>query len=784
MDGAVLCAVAQPDGKVIIGGQFSSVRGAVRNHFARLNTNGTVDGTFAAGTGADGDVHCVAVQPDGSIIVGGYFQTINGAARNGIARLKSDGTLDNGFNPGLGPEYYSSPGSLAAIALQPDGRILIGGYFTTFDGLNRNGITRLNADGTLDITFNPGRGIEYLDSAGAVFSIAVQSNGKILLAGSFTTVNGTNRNSVARLNSNGSLDLNFDPGSGAQNGGAGGSDSDSIYSIAVQSTGRIILAGDFISINGTNRNYVARLNTNGALDLSFNTASGPNATVYSIAIQSDDKVVMGGGFSSVNGTTRNNAARLTSAGALDSSFNSGAGTGGEGVYTVAVQTNGWVWVGGNFRSINGTQRDRIARFTSAGSLDGAFNPGTGPSSPVYSTAIQTDGKVVIGGAFTIINGTNRSCLARLQATGGLDTTFNPGTGANDTIESLVLQTDGKVLVGGYFTTINGTVRNCVARLSTAGALDATFNPGSGANDGVLALALQSDGKVIAGGAFTAINGTGRNRIARFNTNGSLDASFNPGSGADADIDAVAVQPDGKILIGGSFTAVNGTNRSRIARLNSSGGLDTTFNSGAGADGDILAIALQPDGRVVLGGQFTSINGINRNYIARLTADGSLDTAFDPGVVNGIGDSSGWGVMAVALQADGKVIVAGEFTGIDGRSRNRLARLNADGRLDRTFDPGLGAGKQVYSIALQADGKMIVAGAFGGLDVLARAYTGRLQGGTALLSSIPLNLQKIGDHVVFTWTNDAFDLQVGSSVNGVFTNVPGARSPHTNSAAGP
>src|SRR5262249_17717925 len=147
---------------------------------------------------------------------------------------------------------------------------------------------------------------------------------------------------------------------------------------------------------------------------------------------------------------------------------------------------------------------------------------------------------------------------------------------------------------------------------------------------VYALALQLDDKILLSGYFTFINGTNRNRIARLNTDGSLDSSFDPGTGANNYVYPVAAQPDGKVLIGGNFTFINETNRNRVARLNIDGSLDTTFDPGDGPSDQVNCLALQTDGKVVIGGNFTRINNTNRNYIARLNADGSLDDGFNPG----------------------------------------------------------------------------------------------------------------------------------------------------------
>lgn len=196
--------------------------------------------------------------------------------------------------------------------------------------------------------------------------------------------------------------------------------------------------------------------------------------------------------------------------------------------------------------------------------------------PVRSIAVQPDGKLVIGGDFTSYNGTPRNYLARLNADGSLDLSFNIGTGANGIIYSVYLQPDGKIVAGGDFFTFNGTSRGRIVRVNTDGSLDAAFNPGTGTNGSVLTCTPQQDGKLVISGSFTSFNGTSRNNIARLNVDGSMDTGFNPGSGANDWIRTHLIQLDGKIFICGDFSSYNGVGRVRIARINTDGTNDASF----------------------------------------------------------------------------------------------------------------------------------------------------------------------------------------------------------------
>ena len=319
-----------------------------------------------------------------------------------------------------------------------------------------------------------------------------------------------------------------------------------------------------------------------------------------------------------------------------------------------------------------------------------------------SSTIQPDGKSIIAGDFMRYNGTPRNRIARLNSDGLLDASFDPGWGANDRVGCSAVQPDGKIVLCGAFTGFNGAARNRITRLNSNGSLDASFNPGSGANNQILSLALQTDGKILIGGIFTSYNGTARNRIARLNTDGSLDASFLPGSGTNV-VYAITIQPDGKILIGGSFTSYNGTVRNRIARLNTDGSLDTSFDPVSGADATVYAVTVQPDGKILIGGDFATYDGAGRNRIARLYSNGALDTSFDPGA------SANSSVRSISYQPDGRIIIGGDFWNFNNVMRLRLARVNSNGSLDDSFDPGSSGNPYVLSTTIQGDGKILVCG---------------------------------------------------------------------------
>jgi len=335
--------------------------------------------------------------------------------------------------------------------------------------------------------------------------------------------------------------------------------------------------------------------------------------------------------------------------------------------------------------LRGERRDRLARLNPDGTLDDTFI--TGANGGVTALAVQSDGKIVVGGIFTELGGETYHGIARLNSDGTLDTGFNPENYEKNTIYALVVQADGKIVVGGYFERWDGRTRVNIARLNPDGSLDTAFittafDPWMGP---VYTLALQNDGKILVG-----INGylgfpdlKQHCPIKRLNPDGSTDFTFFVGVegnmiGVYPSVRTLLVQPDGNILIGGHFLEMEGVSRINIGRVNSDGTLDDAFNPGAtpSTNGYVYTLFEQSDGKILVGGGFYTLGGETHYSIGRLNSDGSPDIDFNP-------EAIGY-VHTLAVQADGKIVVGGNFTTLDGQTRNRIGRLNADGTLDAAF----------------------------------------------------------------------------------------------------
>jgi uncharacterized delta-60 repeat protein len=474
------------------------------------------------------------------------------------------------------------------------GTVTVG--YRTMDGTAVQGVNYTSTSGLL--TFTNGVVSQYfkvpiMDSANnGLLSLGLVLSNATVVGGSMPWVaQGSPSNAVLNIIDTdlvgeppGSVDTTYDKFA-AFNG--------NVFALALQTNNYLLAAGDFTMASGIPRQRIVRLKANGALDSSFlspSSSMGANAQIRSLAVQQDGRILVGGVFTNFNRVAMNRLARLNYDGSLDSQFISGLGSGADSsVYAVAQSpVDGKIYVGGAFGRLDGVVFNGIGRLKTDGKPDTTFNPGgLGANATVYALAVQTDGKVIIGGDFTAVNGVSRNRLARLNADGSLDTSFNIGTGLNDSVRVITLQADGGILIGGLFTTNNGVAMNRIARLNTDGSLDTSFTPGAGANDMVTCIAIQTDNRIVVGGQFTRFSDVYRSRLTRLNPDGTVDPTINFGTGANDFVAAIVVQqgsihgypadvPDEKLIIGGGFTQFNGRTCKHLARIfgGSIGGVGT------------------------------------------------------------------------------------------------------------------------------------------------------------------------------------------------------------------
>jgi len=697
-------AVVQPDGKILIAG--GARFGTMQYQITRYNTNGTIDTTFANG-----------------------------------------GTVLEPLGPGNGQAF--------AIALQADGKVVVAGDVTS--DRNKFGIARFNTDGSLDLLFGGGGSAVAVGPAGdaGAHAMVIQPDGKIVLGGFSTGATGKKVFTLVRYTSVDTIDTTF-----GTNGfviGAEGAVDEEIDSLGLQADGRIVAAGT--SANGLR---MQRYNADGTIDASWTHTLFPyiNGGLDMVVQDADQKIAVVGnvpdGAVSDLGILRVSMVD----GAADTTFGSGTCANGPcpgvtatiigdsgGPTGLALQGTNYLVSGVSFPAF-GTSSVVVFRFTSNGTLDTTFGTNgkasakpTGNGDNGRGIALRANGGIVVAGLANGDHGDTDSLVTVFNPTGQLDNTFN-GTGFSRLdVGSMTGEwratalTGGKIVAAGFTVSETGVKGGVIGRYNADGTLDATFGTAGITTFPLVAnaIAVQAvDGKLVVGG--TALTGaTPSMAFARFTANGALDTTFN-GTGtltiapasADEEISSVAVQPDGKI-VGAGF--VTGTFLDSVfVRLTSAGVLDTTFNgsgklvasSSTGAD-VVNALAIQADGKIV-GGGWAEISGTQDSMtVTRVNQNGTLDTAFGTG---GFGTATFTTFtshgFALTIEPNGKIVIAGNIFNTGNSTDDfAIARFTTTGVLDTTFGTNglmtndFGNHNRIFALARLPSGKLLGAGETGG-----------------------------------------------------------------------
>lgn len=674
----VNCIIETSSGKIMVGGNFTNYNGIASNRIILLNPDGSIDNSFEIGSGFNGNVLAIAIQSDGKLIIGGDFTTYNGNSVSKIVRLNSNGSIDTSFSIGTG---FNN--SIKSIAVQTDGKVLIGGSFTLYNGVNKNRIVRLNSNGAIDTSFFTTTGFN-----NNVNKIVLLSDGSAVLGGDFTTctaiVSGVttqvSKNRIIKLSTDGTINTTFGIGTGFNS---------TVYNIYPLVNGKIIICGNYTTYKGVISNKITRLNADGTVDATFiSNGNGLDNSVLSIAVGA--KILIGGSFNStvntVSGPLNSNRIRaLNDDGSFFTSFANNIGIYPDSsvpnnVIAIAIKSDGKILVGGNSETYNSSISNSIVLLDNNGYVDSSFSSGTGftGANPYIRCIVpQPDGKILVSGYFTYYNGVQfTKYITRLNSNGSIDNSFSTSSLQNYSTYLICLQPDGKIILGETnYTYYNGIPSAHIIRLNNDGTIDNSFVSGSGFNIGITSIVQQTDGKILVGGNFSTYNGISANKIIRLNTNGSLDTSFVTGIGFDNIVYNIAVQSDNKILIGGNFLSYNGSVAKRIIRLNTNGSLDNSFTvSGTGFDKAVAKIKVLSDGKILVGGSFTNYNGIIANNLIRLNSDATKDNLFltEATPNNTVSNSS---VNDIAIQNDGKILVVGSHFNTIDNTRRSIARLS-------------------------------------------------------------------------------------------------------------
>lgn len=354
------------------------------------------------------------------------------------------------------------------------------------------------------------------------------------------------------------------------------------------------------------------------IDTTFSVGSGASNIINKIDIQSSGKVILSGDFQIFNGSSNKRIVRLLQNGVVDTSFTSGLGVDGP-IRATFLLANDKLIIGGIFNTYNTTPVKNLARINANGTIDNTFNAaGVGPNNEVIEIFTQKDGKILISGFFSKYNNVNFTGFLRLESDGSIDTNFALGSGTNLSPDCFAQQTNGKILIGGPFLRYKGVDVNKIFRIHLDGTLDTTFNSGF-ISGHVFEMLTLPDDKIIISGSFSSVNGRAANRIARLHRDGNIDTTFN--SNFSSRIRSMHLQKDGKLILVGDFTTVNSQTTQRLVRLNTDGSLDNTAY--VGTNGTIYDIAEQQDQNIIIAGNFTQLtqvgvpNTVSSNKVVRI-----------------------------------------------------------------------------------------------------------------------------------------------------------------------
>ncbi|MFB9066981.1 delta-60 repeat domain-containing protein [Pseudofulvimonas gallinarii] len=627
-------------------------------------------------------------------------------------------------------------GQVHAMLLQPDLRLIIAGSFTQVNGVERHNIARLLPSGLLDPGWNP-------DLPGeGIYALARDSEGRIYAGGSFSGTGNPVRMNLVRIVGSGVVDSSWAP----QPDGP-------VHALAVESgeNPRVYAGGTFQEIGGLAQRYLARLDGTTAQTDLFWPAAGTDGPVYALLFAQDDtSIFIGGRFSTMAAHQRRFLARVDLNTGITRGWNAHIDIAGidpmavPGVYALA-QSGSSLLVGGAFRQMDGLSRrglgsvgtgDTAVVSSWAPQLVGEFD--TEPE--VRALGVDSNGGVIVAGQFASVASTTRNNIARVfLGSSAVDLQWDAGLdGAVHAVEPVA--GTSVVFIGGRFENANGQLRMGHAALNHVGQpLDRVANLGGDAGQ-VYALARHADGGVVAGGEFNLVNGQhGRRNILKLLPNGNLDLAWSPRF--NRPVLALAAAADGAVFAGGAFNRANDLMRMRLARITASGGIDPTWNQGAWggsiSPSQVNALALAHNGALYVGGHFTGIGpsmiigNVPRNSLARLSTTG-VGTADSWAPAVNEGSAAAGTVRSIAVSADGEwVFVGGLFTSVAGQNRSNIAKISSTGVLDGWHPAANG---EVRALQLTGTSSIHVGGFFQSIGGQNRSYLARLSTNVEVVSN--------------------------------------------------
>ncbi len=679
--GSINAIVELPDGSVIVGGDFSRINGREQDCIARLKPDGTVDDGWNPQIRGSGDCVKAMLLAGNKLYVGGIFRQVGGKARKGICRLDvATGQVDLGWYPVAEGDITHK--SVYSLILTPTGNeLFIGGNFEKL-GKDIVAVAKVSTvTGDVDPNWNPG-----MATGSQVRAMALSGN-SLYIGGNFSTVSGIGRNNIAKLDADGTgaLDTTWNP------------DADSIVSTLIVSEAgdKLYAGGDFRNVGGFSRKGIARMDStgNGSVD-SWDAAPvgipGFIASVKALDL-AGNHLYAGGQFAEIGGQVRSNIARLSTMDAsADSAWNPNIN---KKVLSLLLSADGSrLHVGGRFFKTG--QEDSLSFSTvdsSGGNLIAGFNDLNIADSGSIQALEKNGDNLYFAGDFVRVNGQPRFFLGKINSTTGQAQDW--GADFNSSVWALALSSDGSALyVGGDFTDIGGTQRNHLAKLSAANA-SVISGWDRDTNGSVRALLLNGN-DLYVGGRFYIIQGGTQHYLAKlFADTGALNTAWN----ADPNQHVMTLELSGSdLFVGGIFTSMGGLSRNRLAKVNAgTGAVDPAWVADANST---VRVLLAKDNALYVGGHFTEIGGLTRNRIARLNAsNATIDANWNP-------DANG-DVFSLALSGDGNdLYLGGWFGSIKGTERYKIAKISTSGaELDAEWDLSMSTSGGVYAMLLESSG---------------------------------------------------------------------------------
>lgn len=539
--------------------------------------------------------------------------------------------------------------------------------------------------GSIDHSFNVSDTVSAygIGANGPVHVVKPLSDGKILIAGGFSQYNGEIGN-FFRLHPDGSIDESFTPV-------VFGINTSTFSKIIIQPDNKIIVAGLF-----SQQKEIVRLNSDGTLDNTFNVGNGPYGLVKDAVLQPNGKIVIIGDFDNYNWIPAYNLCRINPDGSFDNTFTSPISLppGQQLLSHLALQADGKIILLGSFGLADGFPSSKICRINPDGSFDSGYSIGVGfdGQAIIYCAQIIANDFLLVSGSFSSFDGTPVRALLKINPNGFIDNTFNHSFGVGSFINSFA-SNGTKIYAQGHFSNsgvYNGAKMVC---LNLSGSIDNSFAPGQ--VQSVKSMDF-TNGGIILGGSFSEYDFSYFSSIVKIQLNGVPDFTFNRLTGFDNDVEAIKVQPDGKIIVAGQFRRYNDTFTKCIIRLEPNGEVDTTFSGNYLSTFAVNALALQADGKILVGGNNFSYGSLSGKLL-RLLPNGMPDTTFNPQI--------NYGISKIFVQSNQRI-----FAVDIGRN---LYVLNPDGSVDNAFIQNIAIPnitlQNVFNIGELSSGGLIVCG---------------------------------------------------------------------------